>query len=99
MITSKIESILQGYPLTDDQRSQLCQELTQVWCEAQLEALSAFEVGISQAFEKVRRELHPDRTLADKSIRDLQKLAREKEIPYRNLTKPELVRAIVTHST
>jgi hypothetical protein len=94
VITDKIDSLLQGYPLTEAQRADLAEAIRQLLIEDRLSTLATIEQRFADTVADVQREIHPAKEIAGKTIRDLQQLARQRGIPYRNLTKAELVAAL-----
>jgi len=97
-ITGKIATIVQRYPLTAEQQAQLTQELQQLFCSTQLAALRSVETTFQAALSEVQASLYPTPDLAGKSIRELKQIAKQRGVPYRNLTKAELVEAIALAS-
>lgn len=94
VITSKIEQILQGYLLTEADRQKLLAEISEVIVQDRLTTLATIEQSFAATLATIQGEIHPAASLAGKSIRELQEMARKAGVPYRNLTKPELTHAL-----
>lgn len=88
MITGKIENLLEGYPLTPDQKAELVSAIRALILDEQLAAVATLEEFLGA----YRTQICGD--LSNRSIRQLQQLAREKGVAYRNLSKAELIKAL-----